>query len=408
MRVTHVPTGIVVAMQDEKSQLQNKTKALRVLRARLFELERERQQAEQAEARRSQIGSGQRAEKIRTYNYPENRLTDHRVHLTVHRLDKILEGELEEFTEALAADDQRRALETSTVDRRARVPTVGSDTRVTLGGALARATARLAEAGIESARLEAELLLAKACDDCARALLYAELDRELNDEQEEAFERQIARREKREPLAYVLGEWGFRRLTLKTDRRALIPRPETEVVVERALEHIRGVEEPDVLDVGTGTGAIALAIADEVPGARVTAIDASPDALALARENLDLTGINGRVRLVEHDLTSGLGEAQFDLVVSNPPYVDPGELESLQPEVRDWEPHIALVASGATEAVARAATEALRPGGWLVLETAATSANRVEALLDELGYEQVTITPDLAGRDRVAEGRWTG
>jgi peptide chain release factor 1 len=101
-------------MQDEKSQLQNKTKALRVLRARLFELERERQQTEQAEARRSQIGSGQRAEKVRTYNYPENRLTDHRVHLTVHRLDKILEGELDEFTEALAAEDRRRALETST------------------------------------------------------------------------------------------------------------------------------------------------------------------------------------------------------------------------------------------------------------------------------------------------------
>jgi len=95
---------------------------------------------------------------------------------------------------------------------------------VTLGDALARATARLAEAGIESARLEAELLLAKACDDCARALLYAELDRELSDEQEAAFERQVARREKREPLAYVLGEWGFLRLTLKTDRRALIPR----------------------------------------------------------------------------------------------------------------------------------------------------------------------------------------
>jgi release factor glutamine methyltransferase len=279
---------------------------------------------------------------------------------------------------------------------------------MTLGDALARATARLAEAGIESARLEAELLLAKACDDCARALLYAELDRELNDEQEAAFEKQIARREKREPLAYVLGEWGFRRLTLKTDRRALIPRPETEVVVERALEHIRGLDEPDVLDVGTGTGAIALAIADEVRDARVTAIDASPDALALARENLDLTRINGRVRLVEHDLTSGLGRTEFDLVVSNPPYVDPDELPRLQPEVRDWEPHIALVASGATEAVARAATEALRPGGWVVLETAASSGDRVEVLLDDLGYDQVRITPDLAGRDRVAEGRWRG
>jgi peptide chain release factor 1 len=112
VRVTHQPTGIVVAMQDEKSQLQNKTKALRVLRARLYELARERQQAEQAAARRSQIGSGERAEKIRTYNFPENRLTDHRVHLTVHRLDRILEGELDEFTDALAAEERRRALET--------------------------------------------------------------------------------------------------------------------------------------------------------------------------------------------------------------------------------------------------------------------------------------------------------
>jgi peptide chain release factor 1 len=111
VRVTHQPTGIVVAMQDEKSQLQNKTKALRVLRARLYELERERQQAEQAAARRSQIGSGERAEKVRTYNFPENRLTDHRVHLTVHRLDRILEGELDEFTDALAADERRRVLE---------------------------------------------------------------------------------------------------------------------------------------------------------------------------------------------------------------------------------------------------------------------------------------------------------
>jgi peptide chain release factor 1 len=113
VRITHMPTGIVVAMQDEKSQLQNKTKALRVLRARLYELERERQQAEQAQARRSQIGSGQRAEKIRTYNFPENRVTDHRVHVTVHRLDKILEGELDELTEALTAEDRRRALETA-------------------------------------------------------------------------------------------------------------------------------------------------------------------------------------------------------------------------------------------------------------------------------------------------------
>jgi release factor glutamine methyltransferase len=279
---------------------------------------------------------------------------------------------------------------------------------VTIGEALAGATARLAEAGIESARLEAELLLARACDDCARALLYAELDREMTNEQQAAFEGNIERRVTREPLAYVLGEWGFRRLTLKTDRRALIPRPETEIVVERALEHIRRLAEPDVLDVGTGTGAIALAIADEHAGARVTAIDASLDALALARENLQHAKVNGRVLLVEHDLTSGLGDTQFDVVVSNPPYVEPDELRTLQPEVRDWEPHIALVAPGATDKVARASAEALRPGGWLVLESAAGAAERVARRLQELDYEDVTITPDLAGRDRVVEGRWAG
>src|SRR5213080_4305299 len=111
VRITHVPTGLVVAMQDEKSQLQNKTKALRVLRARLYELERERQQTELSEARRSQIGSGDRAEKIRTYTSPENRLTDHRIKLTVHQLDRILQGELDDFTDALAAEERRRSLE---------------------------------------------------------------------------------------------------------------------------------------------------------------------------------------------------------------------------------------------------------------------------------------------------------
>jgi peptide chain release factor 1 len=115
VRITHLPTGLVVSMQDEKSQLQNRQKALRVLRARLYEIERERQQAELSEARRSQIGTGERAEKIRTYNYPENRLTDHRIKLTAHQLDRILEGDLDEFTEALAAEERRRALETAAV-----------------------------------------------------------------------------------------------------------------------------------------------------------------------------------------------------------------------------------------------------------------------------------------------------
>jgi len=278
---------------------------------------------------------------------------------------------------------------------------------MTVGEALAHGTGVLAEAGIDTARLEAELLLAKACDDCARALLYMDLQRELSPEAEEGYEALLARRARREPLAYILGHWGFRRLTLKTDARALVPRPETEIVVERALEHLNGMEAPAVLDVGTGTGAIALAIVNEHREARVTAIDASADALALARENLDLLGINGRVRLVEHDLTEGLGRDEFDLVVSNPPYVEPEDIETLQPEVRDWEPRIALVAHGATEAVARAATEALRPGGWVVLEIAENQAVKVAGLLTDLGYENLRISPDMAGRDRVIEAQWS-
>jgi release factor glutamine methyltransferase len=278
---------------------------------------------------------------------------------------------------------------------------------LTVGEALAHGTRELANAGIDTARLEAELLLAKACDDCARALLYMELRRELSDEAEAAYSELLARRSRREPLAYILGHWGFRRLTLKTDKRALVPRPETEIVVERALEHLDDMDEPRVLDVGTGTGAIALAIADEHPDARVTAIDASEDALALARENLDLLGVNGRVRLVEHDLMAGLGRDDFDLVVSNPPYVEPEDIDTLQPEVRDWEPRIALVAHGATEAVARAATEALRPGGWIVLEIAENQAAKVANLLRALGYADLTIWPDMAGRDRVIEAQWS-
>ena len=386
VRITHVPTGIVVAMQDEKSQLQNKTKAMRVLRARLYETERERQQAELAATRRSQIGSGERAEKIRTYNFPENRVTDHRVHLTVHRLDRILEGELDEFTEALAAEERRRALET---DRRVTHRRRARDA----ADRAARRARRASRRGSTS-----ELLLAKACDDCARALLYARArPRAERRAGATPSTRTSARREPREPLAYVLGEWGFRRLTLKTDRARSIPRPETEIVVERCLAHIRDARGAAGARRRHRHGRDRARDRRRAPGARVTAIDVSADALALARENLELTGINGRVRLVEHDLTSGLGEHDFDLVVSNPPYVEPDELPTLQPEVRDWEPHVALVASGAhREARAR------RPRG--------APARRLARARDRRGRGRprraAAIGLRLRGRDDHARPRW--
>jgi len=228
----------------------------------------------------------------------------------------------------------------------------------------------------------------------------------LDAEVDHGWEELLRRRESREPLAYILGEWGFRRLTLKVDPRVLVPRPETEVVVERALVHLRGLEEPRVLDVGTGSGAIALAIADEHPGARVTAVDSSPDALDVARENARKAGLDDRVQLSEHDLKDGLPLGAFDLVVSNPPYVAPDEILELEPEVRHWEPRSALVGQGIAEQVAAAARSALRPEGWLVLETAAGTTERLVERIELLGFGFVTVTPDLAGIDRVVEGRW--
>jgi release factor glutamine methyltransferase len=272
---------------------------------------------------------------------------------------------------------------------------------VTLGEVLRRATEHLGKTS-DTARLDAELLLAHTLGR-QRIELYTDFDRPLNADELDGYRDLIGRRARREPVAYILGEWGFRRLTLKVDRRALIPRPETEIVVERCLAHLHGLEAPRVVDVGTGTGAIALAIADEHPGARVTAIDLSPEALALARENAAATGLE--VELLEGDLREGLPGGPYDLVVSNPPYVEPEDLPTLMADVRDYEPHLALVGSGATEAVARAAADALAPGGLLVLEVGDGQAAATAELLARLGYADIVVTPDLTGRDRVVEGR---
>jgi release factor glutamine methyltransferase len=272
---------------------------------------------------------------------------------------------------------------------------------LSLGDVLRRAADHLAKTS-ETGRLDAELLLAHALGR-KRIELYTDFDRPLSTQELDAYRELVARRARHEPVAYILGEWGFRRLTLTVDRRALIPRPETEIVVERALAHLSGVAAPRVLDVGTGTGAIALAIADEVPGARVTAVDLSPGALELARENAGRTGLD--VDLVLHDLRDGLPGGPYDVVVSNPPYVEPGELETLMPDVRDYEPEVALVGTGATEAVIRGAADALVTGGWLVLEVGEGQAAATAAALCEHGYIDVVTTPDLTGRDRVVEGR---
>jgi release factor glutamine methyltransferase len=271
---------------------------------------------------------------------------------------------------------------------------------VTLGEVLRGATDYLAARGVESPRRDSELLLSRSLG-LSRIELYTQHDRPLTDAERAAARELVQRRGRREPLAYVLGDWDFRRLTLKTDPRALVPRPETEIVVERCLELLDGIESPRVVDVGTGSGAIALAIAQERPGAHVHATDTSADALALAAENAAANGLD--VELLEGDLLAGL-EGPFDLVVSNPPYVEADELDALEPEVRDWEPRGALVADGQTERLASAAKLVLN--GWLVLEVHAAHAGEVARELEQKGYSRVGISNDLAGRERVVEAWW--
>jgi release factor glutamine methyltransferase len=268
---------------------------------------------------------------------------------------------------------------------------------------LAAATERLEAAGCESPRVDAEILLAHVLG-TSRSGLYAESQRRLTEDEERALDLLLERRARREPLAYVLGEWGFRRLELLVDPRVLVPRPETEIVVERALALIAGLAEPRVLDVGTGSGAIALAIADERPGAQVTGIDISDAALDVARANARRAEL--LVELLRADLFEGLPDGPWDLVVANPPYVAPGEIDALEAEVRKWEPRTALVGDGATEAIVSVARGVLGEGGALVLETAAGAAQRIAELLRRQGYSEVRVIRDLAGHERVVEGRW--
>jgi release factor glutamine methyltransferase len=257
---------------------------------------------------------------------------------------------------------------------------------VTAREALREAERRLSLAGLATPRVDAELLVAHALG-VSRTGLYADLDAPV-----EGVEPLLTRREAREPLAYVLGEWGFRRLTLRSDARALVPRPETEVVVERALALLEGTREPRVLDLGVGSGAIALALKDERPDARVTAVDVSEAALHLARENAVRLGLAVELR------PGGLETAAegWDLVVSNPPYV--GALEGLEPEL-SYEPAGALLGEGFHGRIADLARTR-----FLVLEVGDGQAAAVAAELRASGYRDVTVTRDLAGLDRVVDG----
>lgn len=270
-----------------------------------------------------------------------------------------------------------------------------------VGDALAAATDAIAAAGSETPRLDAELLLAEASG-LERTALAAEPEATLARGAGREFAAMVRRRVRREPVAYILGRRGFRHIELSVGPGVLVPRPETELLVEVALE----LEPASVLDVGTGSGAVALAIADEVPRARVLASDTSPAAVAAAGANAAALGLADRVEVA---LGSYLAErGPFDLVLANLPYVSEAEWESLAPEIRSYEPREALVA-GPTglEAIESLLDQVARgrPPGAIALEVGAGQADACAALLGAAGFGGIERRRDLAGIERLVLGR---
>lgn len=274
----------------------------------------------------------------------------------------------------------------------------------TVGEALAAATDAIAASGSGSARLDAELLLAAATG-ATRERFAIEPERPVAAAEAREFGALVRRRIRHEPVAYILGSRGFRRIELRTDGRALVPRPETELLVDVALE----LDPGRVLDVGTGSGAIALAVADELPEAEVVAVDVSAGALELARENAAALGFENRIEFRLGPVTAAAGS--FDLVLANLPYVRDDERPSLPPDVRDHEPAESLFAGPDGLAVIREVLAALAPGGVgpdceaVALEVGVGQAPAVAGLVADAGFAEVEARRDLAGIERAVVGR---
>jgi len=275
-----------------------------------------------------------------------------------------------------------------------------------------RTTEFLAGRGVSSPRLNAELLLGHVIGR-RRMQLYLEFERPLTAAELDQLRPLVRRRGQQEPLQYILGETEFRGLRLKVDRRVLIPRPETELLVE--LVHTWAATQPPVLralDLGTGSGAIAAALATLWTTAAVVAAERCPEALALARENFAALGLEGRIQPVAATWFEGVPPGPYDAIVSNPPYLTAAEVAAAAPEVRQHEPRAALEAPEEGLADLRAiiarAPAYLRPGGLLALETGCDHHADLSARLQTAGFQAVEARPDLTGRARFILSVWPG
>jgi len=279
----------------------------------------------------------------------------------------------------------------------------------TLRELIALGDAFLARSKVSDSRVVSELLAARLFR-CGRLELYRHSETVPEGRIVDALRRGLQRVAKGEPVQYVLGQWDFRSLTLKVDRRALIPRPETEQLVGLVLQspQVRQAGKPLVVDVGTGTGCIILSLAKELRDGVFVGLDISPEALSLARENAALTGLGSRVLFAESDGCGEFDPGSVDVLVSNPPYIPSRVVDGLEAHVRDHEPRLALDGGPDGLEVYRAllldAVMVLKPGGGVFFEIGDEQGSALRELLEEYGFTDVTIHRDFAGKDRFATG----
>jgi release factor glutamine methyltransferase len=289
---------------------------------------------------------------------------------------------------------------------------MSSPASLTAAAALASTATRLTRAGVEPALREAEWLLLYILD-TTRAVLYSRSDRELTDSQARLLSTAVSRRCARVPLQHILGDTEFYGLRFMVSPGVLIPRPETETLVENVVDEFKQRDHPSILDVGTGSGAIAIAVAGSLPSATCVATDLSREALSVAASNVRLNGVSDRVRLVRADLLSAFRPGRpFDALVSNPPYIASGDIPGLQPEVRDHDPLLALDGGPDGYRFYRTllpkATHMIRAGGLLALEIGDGQGDTVAAMVQDTGaFSDVRVLPDLSSHDRVVLARRT-
>lgn len=297
----------------------------------------------------------------------------------------------------------------SSVDATSSSPVAATPLVWTIREVVAWSSDFLKRRGIDTARLDTELLLAHALG-CKRLQLYLDIDKPLQQSERDAFKRLLKRRSEGEPMAYITGERDFWGRTFQVDARVLIPRPDTEILIERVLaDHADKSTSLSLLDIGTGSGCISLSLIADLPAASAVAVDVSTDALAVAKINAERLQISDRVTFIEADALNlaGAVRGEFDVIVSNPPYIADDDPE-LAKGVRDHEPHLALFAGARGldfyQVFAEQLQKYLRPRGRIYLEIGHDQGAAVSELMRNGGWSDVKVYPDLQGHDRVIVG----